>query len=307
MKYNIIITALTCLLFAACKKDVAIGPPESIEPDYTLPQGDASDEDNAKIQELYDQYGTYFLYNFTQKDFVWALYTSTGNSKIDTAVLGDTQYVGDMLQFLDDCWLKFIPEENKKSNWLPYRVFLADTIRQFRGPGYPPGYEYLYSDIKITGKSFAFAGMNASLRTMTPAEKRTKKNAYINAIWKYYQDNGLIEVPDSFFLFSDYNAPAPTPPVNASNPANQAAFRSMGFLPGSYTYGVSEWYYGTYSWARAKDSDISSFMLHILQRTDEEMAPYLTYPLIKEKFDFLVRFYREHYNIDVRAIANATF
>ena len=83
MKHIFFLVFAGSLFFTACKKDVAIGPPIDIEADYTLPQGDAPKEANDKIQQLYDTYGSYFLYNFTQKDFEWAQSTSTGNSKIE--------------------------------------------------------------------------------------------------------------------------------------------------------------------------------------------------------------------------------
>ncbi len=48
--------------------------------------------------------------------------------------------------------------------------------------------------------------------------------------------------------------------------------------------------------------------MHITQRTDAQMAPFLdNYPLIKQKFDILVKHYKDKYGIDVRAIANATY
>jgi hypothetical protein len=309
MKYLFIISCLSGILLFSCKKDTAIGPPAPIGPDYVLPQGNAPKEANDKIQQLFDTYGSYFLYNFTQKDFEWVQSTGGSSSKIDTVVLGDPAYTGDMLALLNDIWLKFLPEDFKKNQGIPYRVMLADTIKQYKGPGYPPGREYLYSDYKVVGRSIAFAGMNSSLRTMTAAQKADKRNLLIVPIWNYYTSVKILDIPATFYNVSDYAAVAPTPPVNNTNPVNQAAFRTRGFLPTSYsaTNVPSEWYYGTYSWPNAKSSDITSFTMHILTRTDAQMQPYLQYPLIKQKFDLLVNYYKTKYNIDVRAIANATY
>lgn len=308
MKHIFIINCLCCMLFFSCKKDVAIGPPIAVPQDYTLPQGDAPKEANDKIQELYDHYGSFFLYKFTQKDFVWVPSTGGGNSKIDTAVLGNPIYTMDMLNFLDDIWLKFLPEDFKKDRGIPYRVMMADTIKEYR-PGYPPGREYLYFDYKVIDKSIAFAGMNASLRTMTSAEKIAKKNILTGVIWNYYIQNGILDIPSSFYDVSDY-VTYPVSPINASNPANVEAFRQRGFLPASYnvvTGAPSEWYYGTYSWTSAKQSDIASYVLALTTRTDADMESYLAYPLIKEKFDLLINHFKSKYNIDVRAIANAAY
>lgn len=309
MKHIFLIGCISSILLFSCAKDHEIGPATPIAPDYVLPQGNAPKEANDKIQQLYDTYGSYFLYVFTQKDFEWMQSAGGSASKIDTAVLGDPAYAGDMLSFLDDIWLKFLPDDFKKEQGIPYRVLMADTIKQYR-TGYPPGREYLYFDFKIVGKSITFAGMNASLRTMTPAEKVAKKNILTAAIWNYYISNNILDIPAEFYTISNYTAAAPTTPLNAANPANVEAYRQKGFLPSSYntiTNAPSEWHNGAYSWSTAKSNDVNSYIMNITQRTDAQMEPYLTYPLIKEKFDILVNYYKTKYRIDVRAIANATY
>lgn len=300
-----------CLFLFSCKKDAEIGAPIPIEVDYVLPQGNASAEANEKIQQLYDNYGSYFLYVFTQKDFEWTQATSTGASKIDSVVLGNPAYVGDMLSFLDDIWLKFLPESFKKSQGIPYRVMMADTIKQRRGgTGWPPGMEFLYFDYKVAGKSITFAGMNSSLRTLTPAQKLAKKNLLTGVIWNYYINSKILDVPSAFYNVSNYAAAAPATPLNAANPANVEAYRQKGFLPNGYNAvsGVpTEWHNGAFSWTTARTNDINSFIFNLTQRTDAQLQSYLTYPLIKQKYDILVNHYKTKYNIDIRAIGNATY
>lgn len=306
MKHRLIIGCICSVLFFACKKDEKIGPPAPVAHDYQLPQGNASAAANDRIQQLYDTYGSYFLYVFTQKDFVWVPSTGGAFSKIDTAVLGKPEYVMDMLNFLDDIWLKFLPDSFKKAQGIPYRVLLADTIKTYRGPGYPPGMEYLYSDYKVIDKAICFAGMNDSLRKMTPADKVKRKNIFTGAIWNYYLQNKIIEIPAAFYKLTDYV----TTPATPNTPANLEAFRQRGFLPASYSSfngAAQEWYYGTFSWGTAQSSDAGAYLFHLTTRTDAQMEPFLKYPLIKQKFDFLVTYFKSKYNIDVRAIANATY
>lgn len=297
------------LLFACTKKDTEIGAPTPIQPDYVLPQGNASQAANDKIQQLYNNYGSYFLYNFTQKDFEWMQASGNSGGGIDTAVLGDPAYTAEMLQFLDNVWLKFLPDEFKKAQGIPYRVMMVDTIRQYKAgldPSRPP---YLYFNFKVVGKSITFSGMNGSLRTMTAADKMLRKNIITGAIWGYYISNNIVDVPPAFYNASNYAATAaPVTPLYL--PANLEAFRNRGFLPGSYnavTGGPFEWYNGTYSWGTAKSNDVNSYIFHLTQRTDAQLAPFLQYPLIKQKCDILIDYYKTKYKIDLRAIANATF
>lgn len=310
---NIHLLTIGCfcsILFFSCKKDQPIGPPVEVEQDYTLPQGNASQAANDKIQALFNSYGSYFLYNFTQKDFEWVPSTGTGQPSPDSVLFGNPQYAEDMLKFLDDVWLKFLPESMKKTQAIPYRVFMCDTIRRRRpGTGYPPGQEFIYTDFKINGKSFTFTGMNANLRTITPAQKLARKITLTAYIWKYYLDNGIIDIPQQFYNGVDY-VNQPVLPLNAANPNNVTAYRNRGFLPGSYNpvSGVaSEWLTSAFFWTSAKTNDASSYILAITSRTDAQMEPYFTFPFIKQRFDLLVNYYKTKYGIDVRAIANATY
>ena len=64
-----IIFIIICLwgVSVSCSEDHKIGAPDEIQPDYVLPQGDASDEANARIQDIFDTYGSYVLYNYSSK------------------------------------------------------------------------------------------------------------------------------------------------------------------------------------------------------------------------------------------------
>jgi hypothetical protein len=309
---NIIFIAMTACaaLLHSCARDVEIGDPLPVEPEYVFPQTGASQAVTDKIVTLYNDYGSYFLYDFTQKDFEWTLATGAGSmTNIDSAILGDPLHVGPLLDFLEQVWLDHIPERMKKGQGIPYRVFLVDEIKRRRaGTGYPPGMEYLYYNYKVSGKSLAFAGVNEAFGQMTAAEKMTRKNELVGVIFDYYANIGLIAFPDEFYTVSDYG-PQPTTPVNAANPTNVEAFHQRGFLPSSYSgANVYYWLSNAYSWTNARTNDFNSFRAHLFQRTDEQMAPYLdNYPLIRQKFDLLVDHFMNEYGIDVRAIANSTF
>ena len=68
-----ILLAIACLWAAciSCSEDTKIGAPDEILPDYVLPQGDASKEANDRIQQIFDTYTSYVLYNYTEKDALW--------------------------------------------------------------------------------------------------------------------------------------------------------------------------------------------------------------------------------------------
>ncbi|MDR0543839.1 MAG: hypothetical protein LBG30_00610 [Odoribacteraceae bacterium] len=308
MKKTIVIVTTACAaLLYSCAQDAKIGAPIPVEPDYALPQVGAPQAVNDRIVKLFNDYGSYFLYDLTQKDFEWTVSTGFSNSQIDSIVLGNPAYVGPLLDFLENIWLRHVPENMKKGMGIPYRVFLVDAIRRFR-VGYPPGMEYYYSNYKVTGKSIAFAGVNEAFGQMTAAEKTTRKNELVGAIFDYYASVGLISFPEAFYAISNYATNPTVTPVNVNFPDRVEAYLQAGFLPGSYgAVNPNYWLSNAYMWTNARSNDFSSFRMHLFQRTDEQMTPYLSYPLIKQKFDLLVDHFRNEYGIDVRGIANAAF
>jgi len=306
MKNNIYIL-LTCIAFVlgGCADKDKLGEPIEINDEYRLPQLGASKVDNDRIQALKDTYGSYFLYVITQKDFQWTQSSGTSVPSIDSIVLGKPEYTGQMLDFINDIWLKYYPEKFKKGGGLLYRVMMVDQIRRWRGAAGPPGEPYLFFKSKITGNGIAIAGMNANLATMSKAEKIAIKNDLQATLLQYYIANKLLDIPNTFYNVSNY-VTMPSTPVNIPNSENQIAYRTRGFLPSAYPANGNpgEWLNNPYSWSTAKSNDLSSYLLNLTQRTDAEMAPYLKYPLIKQKFDILINHFKTKYNFDVRAMAN---
>ena len=90
-----ILLAITCLWAAciSCSDDTKIGAPDEILPDYVLPQGDASKEANDRIQQIFDTYTSYVLYNYTEKDAFWTQTAAGGSAQIYRAIMGEPRHV----------------------------------------------------------------------------------------------------------------------------------------------------------------------------------------------------------------------
>lgn len=280
-----------CMLFCACAKDVALGPDVSFEPDYVLPQGGDAEADK-RIVELYEKYGSYFLYDFTVADLNW---NQVANSTSYKLALGDPKYAGDMLDLLEDVWLQFYPEEFLKKN-LPYRIFMADTIY----------WVLSYMDRPITcaktgDNSLAFGYMNADTKNKTVAEKVALKNEVQTLFFEVLRTRGAITIPEEFYKISDYAIAASADP-NSDNYA-----RKRGFVANP-AYGY-EWctYVNWQTKTLLSSDDLTYFLGSILQRTTEQWANDLTYPLVKQKYDILVEHFKKEYNIDLKKIGNATY
>lgn len=280
-----------CVLFCSCAKDTALGPDVAFERDYVLPQGGNPVADE-RIVTLYETYGSYFLYDFTVLDLNW---NQVANSTSYKLALGDPQYAGDMLDVLDEVWLKFYPTEFLKKN-LPYRIFMADTI-----------YTVLsYMDrptncVRTGDNSLAFGYMNADTKNMSAAEKLELKNTVQSLFFDLLQVRGVITIPEEFYKISDYSK-AGSADVNSDDYA-----RKRGFVANPL-YG-NEWctYVNWQTKTLLQSDDLSYFLSSILRRTAEQWASDLTYPLVKQKYDILVDHFKKEYNLDLVKIGNATY
>lgn len=303
-----IIFIIVCLwgLGVSCSEDTKIGTPDEILPDYVLPQGDASDEANDRIQDIYDTYGAYVLYNYSSKDAFWTQTAVGGSAQIYVIKLGETRYVDEMLDYIHDIWLQFFPDEFLKKGGIPYRVFLADSIYWDRS-AISPGWYTCYNQ-RINGNSVSIAGMNKDLSGMSASIKKARKNELISTMWDYYIAQGLLNVPDEFYKDTDYEK---IPALPSGSEEALEAYRKRGFLPSAY-YGEtpSEWFWGDYAWTQAKENDLKSFMFHLRERTDAEVAWFLNnpeYELIQKKWNILIDYYKKEFGIDIRKMGNTTF
>ena len=70
MNKLIVILVITIVFFlSSCLEDKELGQIDQLTQEYELPQG-KSPADN-QIVELYNRFGSYFLYEFSKRDFEW--------------------------------------------------------------------------------------------------------------------------------------------------------------------------------------------------------------------------------------------
>ncbi len=279
------------IFLCSCSKDVALGPDVEFGRDYVLPQGGDAESDE-RIVDLYKKYGSYFLYDFTVADLNW---NQVANSTLYKLALGEPKYAIDMLDLLDEVWLKFYPEEFLKKN-LPYRVFMADTVYSVLSWTNRPEI-----CVKTGDNSLAFGYMNEDLKNKTAAEKLELKNTVQSLFFDLLQVRKAISIPEEFYKISDYSIKA------SADPNDPDYARKRGFVANPL-YG-NEWctYVNWQTKTLLQSDDLNYFLSSILRRTSGQWASDLTYPLVKQKYDILVAHFKKEYNLDLTKIGNATY
>lgn len=133
MKQNksIYIGLLLLLIFAAACYDEKDLKPSGVTSSYSVPQG-THDYDDV-IVDIYNRYGVYLLYKYTDKDTYWTpsgwmdgALGETGKSGYIIAPV-DENYVGEQVELIQDAWFDTYSDEFLKE-FLPIKIMLCSDI-----------------------------------------------------------------------------------------------------------------------------------------------------------------------------------
>lgn len=316
-KHTILLSTSLLLLASATScdnSDPISGSPIEIRADYVLPQEGASEAANQFIVDLYNQYGSYFLYRFEidengfSKDATWVQETGSASQRYNVVMtLGDPAYVETMMQLLQQTWLQFFPEDFLRNGGIPYRVFLCDEQYDWRQIG--DWYQRIDHQYQFYGYSVTLAGLNNKLGNLTANDKLAYKYMILPAMWDYYTSNGILEVPSEFYDLTDYSN---EPELPGKSEEALDAYRKRGFIPMEYDAEgkPKEFWQPETGWSMAKTYDLLSYMHHLREWPEDRIQPLLDdprYPLIKRKYEVLYKFYLEKYGIDLKKMGNARY
>lgn len=291
---KILFFAITILsTWTSCSDDKELGTDIPFVGSYQLPQGKSPADD--RIVELFNKYGSYFLYEYTQEDFNWTQVSFSSNNY--TAILGNPAYAGDWLDVIERIWLDFYPTDFLAKN-LPYRIFMADSIKRIT-----KSRTFIYEAYRSTN-TMAIAGLNEKVGSLSKSAEKSMKNILQQVFADYLVNSHLVEAPDEFYAVSDYAKAA----AWAANTDNSP--RERGFLPDITD--EEQWNYVNDFWCQhsniSRTDDLKHYVTNMVSHAETEedsWALYLTYPLIKKKHDILQKHFLEKYGIDLQAIGNA--
>jgi hypothetical protein len=296
MKMKNIYMGLACMalfgLTACNDDDNSIGTIEVPSTFYQLPQGGNTAADQ-RIQTLYDTYGSYFLYDFTEKDFNWAQ-TEAGlmdDSYQYEAI--DPANVVDLLDILQYTWMDQLTTEEAKT-LLPFAVMMTEKL-QIYVSGWWSSY-WSDTDIRYIDKQIAVARPEKTLAEMSSSEKLALRNRWLTALIYCAVNSGKITIPSEFQSVTDYNVKFDSWWPSAED------CRGAGFVYDYYE--DSEW--AADAWFFTYSADWMAYISSLVSMTEEDWADDLAnYPLVKTKYNLLVKSLKEQ-GIDIVRIGNAS-
>ena len=306
LTYIIIILSLAALMGTACKKEGALTASEE-EQGYTLPQGTHSYD--AGIMNLYNKYGTYFLYKFTDKDTYW---TPTGWKNATPLASGawntgyevtqaDENYIDQQLVLIDKLWFPFYTEKFLKT-FLPAKVMLCASVDSVYSTVLFNPIRYV-KNAKSVGAWFNYDNIcinygSAAVASMTAADS-VSFLARTNLIFIRSLPGRNLSAPTSDF----------TSVANYSGTFNTQA--------SAYAQGIITVYYNT----RSPQNDWNAYLEAMVSRsetslnkstpnTDRTSMGILnttkdTNGKIKQRYNIVRNYFINNYGVDLQAIGNA--
>ncbi len=135
IKYLYTLLAVCSLGMISCVKEEGKLEPSGIESGYSVPQG-LSNSDN-DIVDFYNQYGSYLLYDFTEKDAYWTpskWQNGTPTSEDEDGEAGfiitmpELEYIAPQLDLLNKTWFSYYSDEFLKE-FLPIKILLCSQVQ----------------------------------------------------------------------------------------------------------------------------------------------------------------------------------
>lgn len=302
---KIILSIILALALVSCASDLSISEIEPLTPDYELPQGKSPAD--SRIVELYKKYGTYVLYEFPEKDFNWKLIdTSLGEPETPPVTYSykpaDPAYAGDILDLLEKSWFRFCKDEFLKK-YFHQKVFLVSALQQGEMDEED---EYRFIDFLIETHHMVISNCSEKIRDKSDYEMRELRISLQESLLNSWMYDKIGEAPNDFFKVSSYTSHAID-----YDPDSEDFTRTRGFIfADKYGYEWSTYLMGADFPEYSKwdmDQDLYHYIYALITRTSAEWADDLTYPLVKEKYDILIKFFLEKYGLDIQAMGNADY
>ena len=294
MKMRIYVSLLAILFLSGCAKDTRIGNIQVPGADYVLPQGGDAMADQ-RILKLYETYGSYFLYEFSEKDFNWTqIASSLGDDvfRFDPIEPGKVKNLLDLLQLT---WFDFYDQEFL-AKAMPIRIFLTETV-QLQVRKFDWGiWDYILSwkDVyaRYLDNQIAISNVSKNVADMSAEEKRVYKSNLQSVFLESLVASATIVAPDEFIAISDYSY----------NVDNTEEARNAGFVLNPTM---------DYEWSidgnMTESNDLNAYLASLVFRTAKEWEDDLQYPLVKQKYDILVSWLKTEYGIDIVKIGNTIY
>lgn len=304
--FNLMILLTVTAIVSSCTKKEEALTPSNIDVTYKVPQGSSAYDQT--IVNYYNDYGTYLLYKFTERDAYWTptgwkrpiLNDAAGNwSGIDVAA-ADPSAVAAQLDLINKSFFSLYPKPFLKQ-FLPVKLLLCSKVDSIYTTGV---FNPTYITTKNVKKIAAFSSYDniyinygdATVNQMTAAEKLAFLARLNQVFFQNISERGLIKPTNEFIISADYTT---------SN-ATQAVAYGKGIV-GTYisSNATSDWNAYILAMVTLSEADLNRSVVNtnaslvgILNATKD------TNGIIKKRYNLVRNYFINTFQLDLQAIGN---
>ncbi len=305
-----------CALSSCSDTDDSVIEPSGIETGYRVPQGN-NDFDN-DIVEFYEDYGTYLLYEFTEKDAYWTPSqwvngepaTDTTQGKFGFIYLApDENYIKPQLDLLDRTWFSHYSPEFL-DEFLPVKILLCSQVQDCKYDFTPP----LTFPLKIKGvdipayynyDNICVSYAKEEVLSLT-ADQESEFEKGVNRVFvECMSGQGKFNPTEVFTASANYS-------LAASNSKNSQLW-AIGILQPYYSASpVNDWKQFVTMMILYSEAYLHKEVTTVNEYdTNETSWEGIFSPvkdangLLKTRYDIVRQYYIDNYNIDLQLVGNA--
>jgi len=287
-RYFTVICLFCATAFVGCDKEDNISSELGVN---NLKPIDSSDPLDHYIYELYNNYGSYVLYEYDSLTYQWDF---NSLKKVTFAQQKDKTVLLKGIQHIEDAFINLYPEDFRKQ-YLPTKILLADSINE-------TGSNAKEDKFSESGTAYLAIGRIRDGIEDISAEDFNQSKAAINYdFWMgYLVSIEKFSIPSAFYKPSEdlYHVNLKALSENASNSSIDP--KKYGFWADKYGNPHTGSYY---YWTPDQDQDVEQFFEKILSHTKEEMTLLMEgYPKLQDKYNILVSHIQNQFHFDIQSI-----
>lgn len=299
MKYRFLFVILSLILWIGCYEEDILEPTETEESNFSLPQG--NHDYDLRIVDWHDRCGFYILYKFAPKDIYWditswneAIFDSIGSyypANSFRAKPADDNFVGKQVEWIENNFLIFYPDSTLR-HWMPLKLLLCSSLERVSSS------KFVQQDVRSGYNYIAVNNANEGFDLMTDRKKVLFKDT-LNITFLYkLTDSKKIVISDEFLNVSSYTDEKITPSnmyakgfIASTNAKKDQATDGKDYLKAI----IKTPYQELIAVPQEGDTKTLKGILHSKKDTKG---------LIREKYDILIRHFKQAYGVDLQAIGN---
>ncbi|MCT4614666.1 MAG: hypothetical protein N4A49_07320 [Marinifilaceae bacterium] len=306
LKYKIISLIALVGFLNACDGEDELSPSATDETkDVSLRPGRAGEELDSKIEEIFSNTNTYFLYDFTEEEIKWNLVAGSAGGTVhlyENFIPTESENLSKQWDWISTTFLDMYPNEFL-IKFLPYKIYMAGAFTNSRTES--DQYQIAYTSNSLI---FGFGNRQDGLSSIEKYNRiNMEQNNYLN--WLDSKNKLFDLFNPKFFSITDYTMGIPFNfkfyKVPEETNYNGAFIPTDQMLESGVLGSVSS--FGDTKTKMSADARNYYNYMRFFDKDSPQWKRFLSFPKVKAKYDYFRNHCIENYSFDPHVMGEFSF